>query len=136
MEEAIRLREKHKDSIEQITVVTIGPPKAADILRTAMAMGADNAIHVETTEKDIIEPLMVAKGIREIVQQESPDMVLLGYGPALLLPSIRITELNVTTYNIISSTESKLSTTTLLKWEACWLVSSTGHKRTLPATST
>lgn len=78
MEEALRLREKHKGDIDQITVMTIGPPKAADVLRTAMAMGADSAIHVETAEKDVVEPLAVSKAIKEIVGQESPDLVLLG----------------------------------------------------------
>lgn len=80
VEEAVRLREKHKDAIEQISVLTIGPPKAADILRTAMAMGADNAVHVETKDGDIIEPLAVAKALREYINQDTPDLVLLGCG--------------------------------------------------------
>lgn len=78
MEEAIRLRERLKKVIEQITVLTIGPPKAADVLRTAMAMGADSAIHVETTDKDVVEPLAVAKIIKRIAEQESPDLIILG----------------------------------------------------------
>lgn len=78
VEEAIRLRERFKKSIENITVLTVGPPKAADILRTGMAMGADSAIHIETTENDVIEPLAVAKAIATIVEQEKSDLVILG----------------------------------------------------------
>jgi electron transfer flavoprotein beta subunit len=78
VEEAIRLREKLKTAIEKITVLSIGPPKAADILRTGLAMGADNAIHIETKDGDVIEPLVVAKAIVKIVEQEKSDLVILG----------------------------------------------------------
>merc|ERR1711939_1093949 len=50
VEEAVRLREKAKEAIEKITVVSIGPAKASEVLRTALAMGADDAIHVETAD--------------------------------------------------------------------------------------
>ncbi|KAI5481151.1 electron transfer flavoprotein beta subunit [Pseudohyphozyma bogoriensis] len=78
VEEAVRLRERFKDAIENITVVTIGPPKAADILRTALAMGADSAIHVEVKDGTVVEPLAVAKSLKAIVGTESPDLVIMG----------------------------------------------------------
>ncbi|BGP26183.1 Putative electron transfer flavoprotein subunit [Rhodotorula toruloides] len=78
VEEAVRLREKAKDAIEKITVVSIGPAKASEVLRTALAMGADDAIHVETAEDQIVEPLAVAKALKELVGTESPDLVIMG----------------------------------------------------------
>ena len=56
----------------------MGPPKAQDILRTGLAMGADDAIHVETKDGEVIEPLTVAKAIAKIVEQEKPDLIILG----------------------------------------------------------
>lgn len=78
MEEAVRLREKAKEAIEKITVVSIGPAKASEVLRTALAMGADDAIHVETAEDDVVEPLAVARTLKEVVGREQPDMVIMG----------------------------------------------------------
>jgi len=78
VEEAVRLREKLKTEIENISVVTIGPPKASEVLRTALAMGADSGIHVETTDKDVIEPLTVAKLLAKIVEKENPDLIIMG----------------------------------------------------------
>lgn len=74
----MRLRERHKKDIENITVVTIGPPKAADVLRTALAMGADSAIHVEVKDGVIVEPLAVARALKAIIGEEKPDIVLMG----------------------------------------------------------
>ncbi|SGY18849.1 BQ5605_C014g07492 [Microbotryum silenes-dioicae] len=78
VEEAVRLREKLKERIESITVVTIGPPKAADVLRTALAMGADAAIHVEVKDGQDVQPLGVAQALKAIVEQEKPDLIILG----------------------------------------------------------
>ena len=79
MEEAVRLREKLKDSVKQITLVTIGPPKAQETLRTGLAMGADRAIHIETPETaPTPEPLAVAKALKAIVDREKPELVILG----------------------------------------------------------
>lgn len=81
MEEAVRLRELLKDEIKSIKVVTIGPAKSADTLRTALAMGADSAIHVETPESaPAPEPLAVAKTLRAIIekQKDGVDIVILG----------------------------------------------------------
>ena len=73
------MREKLKKDIESITVVTIGPAKAADTLRTGLAMGADSAIHVElATDSEIIEPLAVAKCLHKIALDEKPDIIIMG----------------------------------------------------------
>ena len=74
----MRLRERFKDAIENITVVTIGPPKSADVLRTALAMGADSAIHVEVKDGVVVEPLAVARALKAIVGTEKPDIVIMG----------------------------------------------------------
>ncbi|KAJ2504071.1 putative electron transfer flavoprotein subunit [Coemansia sp. BCRC 34490] len=77
VEEAIRLREKlGKDRIKEIVALSCGPAKAQETLRTALAMGADRAIHVKTD--DNVEPLSVAKIFGKIVSDEKPDLVILG----------------------------------------------------------
>jgi len=78
VEEAVRLRERLKDIVESITVVTVGPAKATDVLRTALAMGADRGIHVETPETQEVEPLAVAKCLKAIANSEGSDLVILG----------------------------------------------------------
>lgn len=81
MEAAVRLREKLKDEIKSIKVVTIGPTKAVETLRTALAMGADSGIHVEIPDSaPPPEPLGVAKALRAIIekQKEGVDIVILG----------------------------------------------------------
>ncbi|GAA6024495.1 hypothetical protein JCM10207_004514 [Rhodosporidiobolus poonsookiae] len=78
VEEAVRLRERAKDAIDKITVVSIGPAKASEVLRTALAMGADEAVHVETKEEDVVEPLAVARALKALVAQEKPDLVIMG----------------------------------------------------------
>ncbi len=74
IEEAIRLREKGKAT--EIIAVSIGPAKAMETLRTALAMGADRAILVETDDE--VEPLAVAKILKAISDEEQPGLVLLG----------------------------------------------------------
>ena len=76
VEEAVRLKEK--GGAAEVVVVSVGPPKAQDTLRTALAIGADRAILVETADEAIIEPLAVAKILKALVEQEKPDMVVLG----------------------------------------------------------
>ncbi|KAI0088521.1 electron transfer flavoprotein beta subunit [Irpex rosettiformis] len=81
VEEAVRLREKLKDAVKSIKVVTVGPPKAAETLRTALAMGADSGIHVEIPDSaPAPEPLGVAKALRAVIEKESGgvDLVILG----------------------------------------------------------
>jgi electron transfer flavoprotein beta subunit len=74
VEEAIRLKEAGK--AEEIIAVSIGPAKAQETLRTALAMGADRAILVETDEE--VEPLAVAKILKAIADEEQPGLVILG----------------------------------------------------------
>ena len=74
VEEAIRLREKGVGS--EVVAVSIGPAKATETLRTALAMGADRAILVET--EDAVEPLGVAKLLKAIWDQEQPGLVVMG----------------------------------------------------------
>ena len=74
VEEAIRLKEKGVAS--EIVAVSIGPAKAQETLRTALAMGADRAILVQTEEE--VEPLAVAKILKAIADEEQPGLVILG----------------------------------------------------------
>ena len=74
VEEAIRLREKGVAT--EIIAVSIGPAKAQETLRTALAMGADRAILVTTDET--VEPLAVAKILKAIADEEQPGLVILG----------------------------------------------------------
>src|SRR5678815_1770392 len=74
IEEAIRLKEKGVAT--EIVAVSIGPAKAQETLRTALAMGADRAILVQTDEE--VEPLGVAKILAKIADEEKPDMIVLG----------------------------------------------------------
>lgn len=79
VEEAVRLKEKGKAS--EIVVVTIGTDKAQDVIRTAMAVGADRGILVKTdlpTDLGGVEPLAVAKTLKAIITKENPDLVIMG----------------------------------------------------------
>ncbi|MCA1749236.1 MAG: electron transfer flavoprotein subunit beta/FixA family protein [Parasphingopyxis sp.] len=74
VEEAIRLKEA--GTAEEIVAVSIGPAKAQETLRTALAMGADRAILIESDED--VEPLAVAKLLKAVVEEEGPGLVILG----------------------------------------------------------
>lgn len=74
VEEAIRIKEAGK--AEEVIAISVGPAKAAETLRTALAMGADRAILVETDAE--VEPLAVAKILKAIVGEENPGLVILG----------------------------------------------------------
>jgi electron transfer flavoprotein beta subunit len=74
VEEAIRLKEA--GTAEEIVAVSIGPQKAQETIRTALAMGADRGIHV-ASDADV-EPLGVAKVLKGIVEEEAPDLVIMG----------------------------------------------------------
>ncbi len=74
VEEALRLKEAGK--AEEVVVVSIGPAKAEETLRTALAMGADRAILVETD--DAVEPLTVAKILKGVADAEQPGLVIVG----------------------------------------------------------
>jgi len=74
VEEAVRLKEK--GAISEIVVVTCGVALCQETLRSAMAIGADRAILVETTEE--LQPLAVAKLLQAVVVKEQPQLVILG----------------------------------------------------------
>jgi len=74
VEEAVRLREKGVAT--EVVAVSIGPQQAQETLRTALAMGADRAILVETDVE--LQPLAVAKLLKAVTAKESPGMVILG----------------------------------------------------------
>jgi electron transfer flavoprotein beta subunit len=74
VEEAVR--QKEKGAATEVVAVSIGPAQAQETLRTALAMGADRAILVQTT--DDLEPLAVAKVLQKLIAEESPDVVIMG----------------------------------------------------------
>jgi electron transfer flavoprotein beta subunit len=74
VEEAIRLKEK--GAATEIIAVSIGPAKAQETLRTALAMGADRAILIQTDDE--VEPLAVAKLLAKVAEEEQPGLVILG----------------------------------------------------------
>ncbi|PTR05015.1 electron transfer flavoprotein beta subunit, partial [Novosphingobium sp. GV055] len=74
VEEAIRLKEK--GVVSEIVAVSVGPAKATDTLRTALAMGADRAILVQSDDE--VEPLAVAKIVTAIAGEEQPGLIITG----------------------------------------------------------
>ena len=74
VEEGVRLRES--GMAEELVVVSIGPKQSQETIRTALAMGADRGIHIQTDEE--IEPLSIAKLLKEIAEREKPDLFILG----------------------------------------------------------
>lgn len=74
VEEAVRLKEA--GTATEIVAVSIGPKQAQEQIRTALALGADRGIHVETDAN--MEPLAVAKILKSLVEKESPDLVIMG----------------------------------------------------------
>jgi len=74
VEQAIRLKES--GLVDEIIVVTVGAAQSQETLRTALAMGADRAILIETEET--LEPLAVAKSLKAVVDREGPGLVILG----------------------------------------------------------
>jgi len=74
VEEGVRLKEA--GTADELVAVSIGPKQSQETIRTALAMGADRGILVQTDET--VEPLAVAKILKEVIAKESPDLVLLG----------------------------------------------------------
>ncbi len=74
VEEAVRLKEA--GTVSEIVAVSVGGSGCQEQIRTALALGADRGIHVEVDGK--VEPLSVAKLLKAVVQQESPDLVIMG----------------------------------------------------------
>jgi electron transfer flavoprotein beta subunit len=73
-EEAIRLKER--GVAEEVVAVSLGEAKCQETLRTALAMGADRAVHVQTDAE--LQPLAVAKLLSRVVEREQPGLVILG----------------------------------------------------------
>ncbi|KAK6621198.1 hypothetical protein RUM43_011504 [Polyplax serrata] len=78
VEEAVRMKEKKIAS--EVIAVSCGPSSAQDVLRTALAMGADRAIHVDVpqNEYDLMQPLHVSKILAKLAQDEKADIVIVG----------------------------------------------------------
>jgi electron transfer flavoprotein beta subunit len=76
VEEAVRLREK--GIATEVVVVSCGVAQCQETLRTAMAIGADRAIHVETAAEVDLQPLAVAKLLKALVDKEKPGLVIVG----------------------------------------------------------
>jgi len=74
VEEALRIKESGK--AEEVIIVSIGEEKSKETIRTALAMGADRGIFVNTSSN--IEPISVAKILQKIVEKENPKLVLMG----------------------------------------------------------
>ena len=74
VEEAVR--QKEKGTVTEVVAVSIGPIQAQETLRTALAMGADRAILIQTDADP--EPLAVAKLLAAVIAQESPNVVIMG----------------------------------------------------------
>jgi electron transfer flavoprotein beta subunit len=76
VEEAVRLKEK--GLVKEIVAVSIGPTKSQETIRTALSMGADRGILVETPDGQAIEPLSVAKILKGVIDAEKPAFIILG----------------------------------------------------------
>ena len=78
MEEAVRLKEKKL--VSEIVAVSIGGKGSAETLRTALAMGADSAVHIETDMRidQEMQPLAVAKVLAWLSKEKKPDIWILG----------------------------------------------------------
>lgn len=79
VEEAVRLKEAK--AVDEVVAVSIGPKQCTETLRTALAMGADRAIHVTTdmrTDYMELQPYAIAKIFQKVVEREKSDLVLLG----------------------------------------------------------
>jgi len=76
VEELVRLKEK--GIVTEIVAVSIGPAKSQETIRTALSMGADRGLLIETPEGPAAEPLAVAKLLKAVVAAEQPGFVMLG----------------------------------------------------------
>ena len=74
LEEAVRIKESGKAT--EVIAITIGKTESQEQLRTALALGADRAILVESD--DLLEPLALAKTLAKVVNEENPDLIILG----------------------------------------------------------
>ena len=74
VEEALRMKEA--GHAEEVILVSIGPAKCQETIRTGLAMGADRGVHVNT--EDTLEPLAIAKMLKAVAEQQETDLVILG----------------------------------------------------------
>lgn len=77
LEESLKIRESNKGLVDEIHAVSIGPTKAQDILRTALAKGADTSTLVDVGDEEV-EPLAVAKILKKIVEKQQSNLIILG----------------------------------------------------------
>ena len=74
VEEAVRLKEK--GVVTEVVIVSIGPAQAAETIRTALAMGGDRGIHVQSDTD--LQPLAIAKLLKAVADEEEPNFILMG----------------------------------------------------------
>ncbi len=74
VEEAVRLKEK--GVVTEVVIVSIGPAQAAETIRTALAMGGDRGIHVQSDTD--LQPLAIAKLLKAVADEEKPNFILMG----------------------------------------------------------
>lgn len=77
------MRERSPKLVTSITALSIGPPKAVDTIRTALAMGADAGIHITVPESTVVEPISVANAIKKVIDRSKEganpiDLVICG----------------------------------------------------------
>ena len=78
MEQAVKLKEKKV--AKEVIAVSCGPKQSAEVLRTALALGADRAIHVDIPEADFdkVQPIHISKILAKLVAKENVDLLIVG----------------------------------------------------------
>jgi electron transfer flavoprotein beta subunit len=78
VEEAVRLKEKKL--VKEVIAVSCGPAQSAEVLRTALALGADKAIHVDIAAKEYeqIQPIHISKILAKLAVKEAADILIVG----------------------------------------------------------
>jgi len=74
VEEALQLKEKHEG---EVTIISLGPDRVVSAIRSALAMGADNAIHIKA-EKNPPDPGVIAEALAQVLKEGNYDLILLG----------------------------------------------------------
>ncbi|VEU21713.1 DEKNAAC102546 [Brettanomyces naardenensis] len=77
VEEAVKIRKNNKDLVESIHAVSIGPSKAKDVLRTALAKGVDTSSLVDVGDTEL-EPLAVSKILKKIQEEQGSNLIIMG----------------------------------------------------------
>ncbi len=75
VEEALRIRDAVKG---EVIIANVGPEEATHQIRTALAMGADRAVHVVTQANDALDPAITAEAMLKVIDEEKPNLVILG----------------------------------------------------------